>query len=62
MIYALISVIALQIVIHHFERKDLYSRIMSGSLTEYKRDDKPPKQHISAHKRALRKWRGGDEN
>lgn len=61
MIYALIGIIALQSVIHHFERKDLYNRIMSGSLTEYKRDDKLPKTHISAHQRALKKWRGGDE-
>ena len=59
MIYALIVIIAFQSVIHHFERKDLYNRIMAESTAEYKSDGKP-KTHISAHKRALLKWRGGD--
>ena len=59
MIYALISVIALQAIIHRFERKDLYNRIMADSLAELK-SGKTPKQHISAHKKALRRWRGTD--
>lgn len=54
-------VMAIQHIIHHFERKDLYNRIMSKNLTEYKGDT--PGYQISAHKRALNRWRhtkGGD--
>ena len=59
MIYALIVVIALQAIIYHFERKDLYNRIMSGNFAEYKGEK--PKQRVSAHKRALKKWRGDEK-
>lgn len=60
MIYALITVIALQTIIHHIERKDLYNRIMSKTLSEYKGEK--PKGAESAHKRAIKAWRekGGD--
>lgn len=59
MVYALIFVIALQAIIYHYERKDLYNRIMAESLADYKSEK--PKQGVSAHKRVLKKWRG-DEN
>lgn len=53
--YVLFGIIILQQIIHCFERRDLYSRIMSKSLTEYK-DKKSPFK--SAHSRVLNKWRG----
>jgi hypothetical protein len=62
--YLLIGVVVVQQVIHHFERKDLYNRIMSKNLTEYKGDS--PGYQLSAHKRVLTRWRqnskgGADE-
>jgi hypothetical protein len=61
LVYALCGVILIQQIIHHCERKDLYNRIMSKNLTEYKGDS--PGYQISAHKRVLNKWRerGEDE-
>lgn len=61
-VYALCGVIVIQQIIHHFERKDLYNRIMSKNLTEYKGDS--PGYQVSAHKRVLNRWRehkGGDD-
>lgn len=57
-IYVLCSIIVLQSIIHHFERRDLYNRIMSKNLTEYKGD----KHHSikSAHDRVIRRWKGLD--
>ena len=47
-------------IIHHFERRDLYNRIMSGTLTEYKHIGKPPPQALkSAHRRVLDNWKKG---
>lgn len=60
-IYVLCGVIVLQSVMHHFERKDLYNRLMSKSLSEYKGGKVQSVQ--SAHDRAIKKWRGkGGEN
>lgn len=56
--YILCGVIALQATIHHLERRDLYNRIMSRSLTEYKGEKCHSAQ--SAHDRVLRRWRGTD--
>jgi hypothetical protein len=39
---ALLIALLLQTILHHFERKDLYNRIMAQSLTEYKRSAAPP--------------------
>lgn len=53
--YILCGVLVLQAVMHRVERRDLYNRIMSKNLTEYKNE------HISvksAHRRAIDKWRG----
>lgn len=61
-IYVLCGVIVFQQIIHHFERRDLYNRIMSKNLTEYKGDT--PGYQISAHKRVLNRWKmrkGGDD-
>lgn len=60
-ICALCGVIALQQIIHHYERQDLYNRIMSRTLTEYKGES--PGYQVSAHKRVLNRWRqkGGDD-
>lgn len=61
----LFAVIIIQSVIHFIERRDMYNRLMSKSLTEYKQSDHaPPPKHIpSAHEQTLRKWRNkaGDE-
>ena len=56
-IIALSIVIVLQFVLHYFERKDLYNRIMCKSINEYKAIDKPLEKHISAHDRVLKNWR-----
>ena len=61
----LIAVIILQSLLHYYERRDLYTRLMSKDFTEYNQSQKgPPKKHIpSAHERVLQRWknRGGDE-
>jgi DNA-binding GntR family transcriptional regulator len=62
LIYALCGIIVIQQIIHHLERKDLYNRIMSKSLTEYKGDS--PGYYVSAHRQVLKRWkqRGGGED
>lgn len=57
-------VIIIQSIFHLVERRDMYNRLMSRNLTEYKQSDKPPFQHIpSAHDRILKRWRSkGGEN
>lgn len=57
-IYILCGVIVLQSITHHFERKDLYNRIMSKNLTEYKGDK--CRSVKSAHDRIIKRWRGKD--
>ena len=62
LLYTLCGVIVLQQILHHCERKDLYDRIMSKNLTEYKGE--APSYQISAHKSVLNRWRargGGEE-
>lgn len=53
----------MQEIIHSIERRDMYNRLMSKSLTEYKQSGSPPKHIPSAHDRILNKWRNkvGDE-
>lgn len=54
----LIAVILLQSIFHFCERRDMYNRLMSRNLTEYKQSDKLPPKHIpSAHDRTLNRWR-----
>ena len=60
----LVAVILIQALLHYSERRDLYDRLMSRDITEYKNSGNPPPKAIpSAHDRVLNKWRnkGGDE-
>lgn len=51
-----LSVILALVVFQHLERRNLYNRIMSKNLTEYKNNGFHSVQ--SAHRKALNKWRG----
>lgn len=51
-------IILILITVQHFERKDLYNRIMSKNFTEYKGEKH--QSFKSAHDRVLEKWRGKD--
>lgn len=54
----LTAVIIIQAVFHYIERRDMYNRLMSKSLSEYRQGDKKPPKHIpSAHDRVLKNWR-----
>lgn len=55
----LVAIIILQEFIHFIERRDMYNRLMSKNLVDYKQSGKPPKSnHIpSAHERVLNRWR-----
>lgn len=55
LVYILCGIIVIQEVLHRFERRDLYNRIMSKTLTEYKNPN--PGYAVSAHKRVLERWR-----
>lgn len=57
-VYLLCGIIIVQSVFHHFERKDLYNRIMSKNLTEYK--GKQAVSVKSAHRQVLNRWKGLD--
>ena len=64
LLIALIINNLIQVIFHFIERRDMYNRLMSKSLTEYKQSDKTPPKHIpSAHEQTLKKWRNkaGDE-
>lgn len=56
----LAGTIILMLLLHAYERRDLYNRIMSRDITEYRNErNKNPVQ--SRHDQVLRKWRrGGD--
>lgn len=58
-IYILCVIIIVQEILHHLERKDLYDRIMSKTLTEYKGEKS---EKVFAHERVLKRWRkkGGE--
>lgn len=60
-IYILCGVIILQNIIHYFERRDLYNRLMSKNLSEYKGEK--PVSVMTAHERILKRWRekGGEK-
>ena len=53
----LIAVIILQSILHYCERRDMYNRLMSRNLSDYKQGTIPPKHIPSAHDRTLNKWR-----
>lgn len=56
--YILLGVIALQAILHCIERRDLYNRIMSRDLKEYKGQERS--YMPSAHDRVLKRWRRKD--
>jgi hypothetical protein len=56
----LASVIVLQAALHFIERRDLYNRIMSKSLNEYKDKGAKVMSAKSAHDRVIARWRGKD--
>lgn len=49
-------IILVLVMVQHFERKDLYNRIMSKNFIEYKGEKR--QSFKSAHDRVLKKWRG----
>ena len=55
-VYILLGIVVVQDILHRVERRDLYNRIMSKSLPEYKQSKTPPKTPKPAHKRVLDKW------
>ena len=57
-----LAILFVLLVIQHFERKDLYNRIMSKNLTEYKSGGNYRVK--SAHDKIIERWRGkgGDHN
>ena len=58
-------IIAAQGIMHYRERKDLYNRLMSRSLDEYKRAcgrGEPAEKRESPHQRAIRDWRERGES
>lgn len=60
-VYLLCGVVVLQAVMHYLERKDLYNRLMSKDLSEYKHfsggyEEKPRE---TAHEKAIKAWRNG---
>ena len=58
LLIALIINNLIQVIFHFIERRDMYNRLMSKNLAEYKSSGEPPKNHIpSAHDRLLKKWR-----
>ncbi len=57
---AMLIVVLALIGFQHFERKDLYNRIMCRDFAEYQRGKPPDAQVRTAHERALEKWRGKD--
>lgn len=57
---AVVVVILAQTILHYFERRELYNRIMSGSLAEYKRNTgkaKKPETAITRHQEVMKAWR-----
>lgn len=57
MTYILIGVIFTQAIVHYFERKDLYNRLMCKDIHEYKNINTEAKKVLSAHTKTLRNWR-----
>ena len=61
MTIAAIAIVALaELVIHHRERRELYDRIMSGTLTDYNNAERGEVRKVrSPHEEAMKKWREG---
>lgn len=59
--YVLSTIILVQAVMWHFERKDLYNRLMCKDIKEYKSlVETKPTQVKTAHQKALNKWQHKD--
>lgn len=57
-IFVLCAIIVVQIYISRVERKELYDRIQSGSLSEYKASNDTIKSKSNTrHEMMLKKWR-----
>lgn len=57
--YILSGVIIIQGVLHHIERRDLYTRLMCRDMQDYKSANKKDMQSpVSRHKEVLNRWRG----
>ena len=56
-IFGLIGIIFIQDRVHYKERRDLYNRIMCGSMKEYQNIDKPERRVKSRHRELLDNWR-----
>jgi len=56
-IFGLIAVIFVLLRQGFKERKDLYNRIMCGSIKEYQNIDKPEHRVKSRHREVLDNWR-----
>lgn len=61
-IFGLMAVIFVLLRLGYVERKDLYNRIMSGSIREYQSIGKTPEGMKSGHKRVLERWRMKDDD
>lgn len=53
--WVLVAFLILQEIWHRTERKDLYNRLMSKNLTEYKGEK--ASYTPSAHEKVLKRWR-----
>lgn len=56
-IYILSAVIVIQSILHRFERRDLYNRIMCGDIRELRQEKNNIKRPISRHQEVMNKWR-----
>ena len=64
-IVCLSLIVLAQQLLHYKERKDLYNRLMSRNLDEYKRvcsKDTTAEKRESPHQRAIRDWRERGES
>lgn len=50
-------IIAVMTFIQHIERKDLYNRIMSRDINDYRATGEAERKHISRHREVLTRWR-----
>ena len=59
----LCGIIVAQQIVHYAERRDLYDRLMSRDVNEYKHArarDKPPAGTVSRHEQIMKRWREPD--
>ena len=60
-VVGMLILLVAQMVIQHWERRDLYNRLMSRGLSEYQRSGAKETEDVreTAHERAIKKWRSG---